>query len=48
MKRFCEFYARKVRSLVAIELKVGAFKPEYIGKMNYYLGILDKDNARRI
>ncbi|MCL2596410.1 MAG: PDDEXK nuclease domain-containing protein [Paludibacter sp.] len=36
------FYNRKVRSLVAIELKVGAFQPEYIGKMNYYLGILDK------
>jgi hypothetical protein len=36
------FYNRKVRSLVAIELKVGEFKPEYIGKMNYYLGILDK------
>jgi len=35
------FYNRKIRSLVAIELKVGAFKPEYIGKMNYYLGILD-------
>jgi predicted nuclease of restriction endonuclease-like (RecB) superfamily len=36
------FYNRKIRSLVAIELKVGSFKPEYIGKMNYYLGILDK------
>ncbi|MDR1543298.1 MAG: DUF1016 domain-containing protein [Prevotellaceae bacterium] len=36
------FYNRKVRSLVALELKVGVFKPEYIGKMNYYLGILDK------
>jgi len=36
------FYNRKIRSLVAIELKIGAFKPEYIGKMNYHLGILDK------
>jgi predicted nuclease of restriction endonuclease-like (RecB) superfamily len=35
------FFNRKVHSLVAIELKVGAFKPEYIGKMNYYLGLLD-------
>ena len=35
------FFNRKIHSLIAIELKVGAFKPEYIGKMNYYLGLLD-------
>jgi hypothetical protein len=35
------FFNRKIHSLVAIELKVGAFKPEYVGKMNYYLGLLD-------
>jgi hypothetical protein len=35
------FFNRKIHSLVAIELKVGTFKPEYIGKMNYYLGLLD-------
>jgi hypothetical protein len=26
---------------VAIELKVGAFKSEYAGKMNFYLNLLD-------
>jgi predicted nuclease of restriction endonuclease-like (RecB) superfamily len=35
------FFNRKIHSLVAVELKVGTFKPEYIGKMNYYLGLLD-------
>jgi predicted nuclease of restriction endonuclease-like (RecB) superfamily len=35
------FFHRKLRSLVAIELKVGAFKPEYAGKMNFYLNLLD-------
>ncbi|MDR1543496.1 MAG: PDDEXK nuclease domain-containing protein [Prevotellaceae bacterium] len=35
------FFNRKIHSLVAIELKVGTFKPEYVGKMNYYLGLLD-------
>ena len=27
--------------MVAIELKRGAFKPEYLGKMNFYLSALD-------
>jgi hypothetical protein len=27
--------------LVAIELKVGKFKPEYAGKMNFYLNVLN-------
>jgi len=35
------FFHRKLRSLVAIELKVGAFIPEYAGKMNFYLNLLD-------
>ena len=34
-------FNRKLHSLVAIDLKVGEFEPEYIGKMNYYLGLLD-------
>jgi predicted nuclease of restriction endonuclease-like (RecB) superfamily len=34
-------YHRKLRSLVAIELKVGEFKPEYVGKMQFYLSVLD-------
>ena len=36
------FFNRKLRSLVAIDLKIGEFKSEYIGKMNMYLSILDK------
>ena len=28
--------------LVAVDLKIGAFKPEYAGKMNYYLSLLDR------
>ncbi|MBQ9417533.1 MAG: DUF1016 family protein [Bacteroidales bacterium] len=36
------FYNRRLRSLVAIELKGGKFKPEYVGKMNYYLSALDE------
>ena len=35
------FFNRKVHSLVAIDLKVGEFEPEFVGKMNYYLGLLD-------
>lgn len=31
--------------MVAIELKTGAFKPEYAGKMNFYLNLLD-DHVR--
>lgn len=36
------FYSRRLRSLVAFELKRGEFKPEYTGKMNFYLAALDK------
>ena len=36
------FYSRKLRSLVAFELKRGEFKPEYTGKLNFYLAALDK------
>ena len=36
------FFNRQLKSLIAIELKIGAFKPEYIGKMNFYLTLLDK------
>ena len=36
------FFNRRLRSLVAIELKSGKFKPEYAGKMNYYLSALDE------
>jgi len=35
------FFHRKLNALVAIELKVGEFKPEYAGKMNFYLNVLN-------
>src|SRR3972149_1547901 len=34
-------YHRQLRCLVAIELKIGAFKPEYAGKMQFYLSVLN-------
>jgi predicted nuclease of restriction endonuclease-like (RecB) superfamily len=36
------FYNRKLQCLVAFELKNGKFKPEYLGKMNFYLSALDE------
>lgn len=36
-------YHRELRCLVAIELKVGHFKPEYIGQLDFYLEALDRD-----
>jgi hypothetical protein len=36
------FYHRKLRSLIAIELKVNEFKPEYSQQLNWYLHLLDK------
>lgn len=35
------FYHLKLRSFVVIDLKIGAFKPEYAGKMNFYLSVVD-------
>jgi len=35
------FYHRKLRCLVAVDLKSGAFHPEHAGKMNFYLAALD-------
>jgi predicted nuclease of restriction endonuclease-like (RecB) superfamily len=34
-------YHRQLHCLVAIELKVGVFKPEYAGKMQFYLSALN-------
>ncbi|MDL2281635.1 PDDEXK nuclease domain-containing protein, partial [Parabacteroides sp. OttesenSCG-928-G06] len=34
-------YNRKIKALVAVELKMGDFEPEQVGKMNFYLGLLD-------
>ena len=36
------FYHRTLRCLVALELKTGKFKPEYISKMDFYLEGLDR------
>jgi predicted nuclease of restriction endonuclease-like (RecB) superfamily len=36
------FYHRFLKSLVAIELKVTEFKPEYAGKMDFYLNLLNE------
>ena len=34
-------YHRGLKALIAIELKIGKFKPEYAGKMNFYLSALN-------
>lgn len=36
------FYNRDLRCLVAFELKLGEFMPEYISKMDFYLEALDR------
>lgn len=36
------FYSRPLRRLIAVELKVGKFKPSYQGQMNFYLNWLDR------
>jgi hypothetical protein len=35
-------FHRRLRCLVAIELKIGSFKPEFVGKMQFYLTALDR------
>ena len=35
-------YHRRLKSLVAIELKIGEFQPEFAGKMQFYLSALDE------
>ena len=36
------FFHRELKCLVAIELKIGAFKPAYVGTMQFYLAALDE------
>ncbi len=36
------FYHRFLKSLIAIDLKSGEFKPEYAGKMDFYLNLLNE------
>ena len=35
------FYHLKLRCFIVIDLKKGKFKPEYAGKMNFYLSVVD-------
>jgi predicted nuclease of restriction endonuclease-like (RecB) superfamily len=35
-------YHRRLRALVAIDLKIGKFQPEFVGKMQFYLTALDR------
>jgi predicted nuclease of restriction endonuclease-like (RecB) superfamily len=37
------FFHRGIRCLVMVELKITDFKPEYLGKMSFYLEALDRD-----
>ena len=41
------FYHRELRCLVAFELKVEEFKPEFVGKLNFYLEALDRDVKKK-
>lgn len=34
-------YNRRLQAMIAIELKIGEFKPEYKGKMEFYLNVLN-------
>ena len=40
------FFHRGLQCLVAFELKLGKFKPEYISKMDFYLEALDRQKKR--
>ncbi|CAN5324761.1 PDDEXK nuclease domain-containing protein [soil metagenome] len=41
------FYHRELCCLVAFELKIDDFKPEYLGKINFYLEALDRDIKKK-
>ena len=40
------FYHRGLSCLVAFELKIDKFQPEYVGKMNFYLEALDREHRK--
>ena len=40
------FFHRSLRCLVALEFKLGEFKPEYVSKMDLYLEALDRDHRK--
>ena len=35
-------FHRRLRCLVAVDLKIGKFQPEFVGKMQFYLAALDR------
>lgn len=41
------FYHLELRCFVVIELKAGKFKPEYAGKMNFYLSAIDSQLKKK-
>jgi predicted nuclease of restriction endonuclease-like (RecB) superfamily len=41
------FHHRGLSCLVAFELKINQFKPEYLGKMNFYLEALDREHKKQ-
>lgn len=41
------FFHRGLQCLVAFELKIGRFKPEYISKMDFYLEALDRQVKKK-
>jgi predicted nuclease of restriction endonuclease-like (RecB) superfamily len=41
------FYHRGLSCLVAFELKIDQFQPEYLGKMNFYLEALDREHKKQ-
>jgi predicted nuclease of restriction endonuclease-like (RecB) superfamily len=40
------FFHRGLNALVAIELKVGRFEPEYLSKLSFYQEVLDRDHRK--
>lgn len=40
------FYHRGLQCLIPFELKADEFKPEYLGKLNFYLEALDRDHKK--
>jgi len=41
------FYHRELICYVAFEVKIGTFKPEHLGKMNFYLEALDREHKKK-
>ena len=40
------FFHRGLNCLLAVELKVGRFQPEHLGKLEFYLEALDRDHRK--